>query len=86
MTDVDIKEDLRLITEQERRLTLDEFDLAGAWKLGTRLREIAIERGRGLTIEIRLAKETVFPPQARLLNASTFAEAGWQASPGRTAW
>ena len=57
---MDIKEDLRLIAEQERRLTLDEFELSSAWKLGTRLREIAIERGLGLTIEIRLAKETVF--------------------------
>lgn len=59
-TEVSIEEDIQCITEQEQRLVCAEFDLNTAWQLGTRLREIALARNQPLTIEIRLARETVF--------------------------
>lgn len=55
-----IEEDIQRISEQERRLVCAEFDLDTAWQLGSRLREVARSREFPLTIEIRLARETVF--------------------------
>ena len=55
-----IEEDIQRISEQERRLVCAEFDLDKAWQLGSRLREVARSRNLPLTIEIRLARETVF--------------------------
>jgi len=57
---VDLSTDIARIAEQERRLRLARFGLDDAWRLGARLREIAAERGVHLSIEIRLARETVF--------------------------
>jgi uncharacterized protein (UPF0303 family) len=57
---VDISRDIARITEQERRLRLARFDLDSAWRLGSRLRELAGDRKVALSIEIRLARETVF--------------------------
>ena len=59
-TEVSIEEDIQCITQQEQRLVCAEFDLNTAWQLGTRIREIALARNQPLTIEIRLARETVF--------------------------
>jgi uncharacterized protein (UPF0303 family) len=59
-TDLSIAEDIQRISGQERRLVCAEFDLERAWQLGSRLREIARARDLPLTIEIRLARETVF--------------------------
>jgi uncharacterized protein (UPF0303 family) len=57
---VDIEDDIQRISEQERRLVCAQFDLERAWQLGSRLRDIALARDLPLTIEIRLARETVF--------------------------
>jgi uncharacterized protein (UPF0303 family) len=57
---LNIAEDIQRIAEQERRLVCARFDLAGVWQLGARLHEIALTRELPLTIEIRLAHETVF--------------------------
>lgn len=57
---VDVTVDLDRVAEQERRLHLPCFDETTAWKLGSRLRGLAEERGHGVTIEIRLAGATVF--------------------------
>jgi uncharacterized protein (UPF0303 family) len=57
---VDLATDIVRIAEQERRLRVARFDLDTAWRLGSRLRAIAEERGVKLSIEIRLARETVF--------------------------
>src|SRR5947207_9371070 len=48
------------MAEQERRLRFDRFDQDTAWNLGVHLRELALARGVAVTIEIRLARETVF--------------------------
>lgn len=52
--------DIDRIAEQERRLQLPRMGPDDAWQLGSRLREIAAERGVPLTIEIRLQGETCF--------------------------
>ena len=52
--------DLERIEEQQRRLRLSAFDEDTAWQLGTDLRRRAIESGVAVTIEVRLAGETVF--------------------------
>jgi len=57
---LDIERDIARIAEQERRLRFGRFDEDGAWDLGSRLRSLAKSRGLGVTIEIRLARETVF--------------------------
>lgn len=57
---MDLATDIVRIAEQERRLRVARFDLDTAWRLGSRLRAIAEERGVKLSIEIRLARETVF--------------------------
>ncbi len=55
-----IAEDIQRLSEQERRLVWAHFDLGRAWQLGSRLREMALAQELALTIEIRLAAETVF--------------------------
>lgn len=52
--------DIDRIDEQQRRLRLPAFDEDTAWSLGADLRRRAIERGAAVTIEVRLAGETVF--------------------------
>ena len=53
-------QDIQRLALQEERLWLDRFDQTTAWELGTRLKSICEARGVGVSIEIRLAKETVF--------------------------
>jgi uncharacterized protein (UPF0303 family) len=53
-------EDIARIAVQERRLVLRRFDAASAWSLGSALKSMADERGVSVTIEIRIARETVF--------------------------
>jgi uncharacterized protein (UPF0303 family) len=55
-----LEDDLRRLAEQEERLVLDRFDADTAWQVGERLRTLARERGQAVTIEIRIARETVF--------------------------
>ncbi|WP_198937975.1 heme-binding protein, partial [Pelomonas sp. KK5] len=55
-----LDQDIARIAEQERRLRFERFSADTAWELGSRLREAARARGVAVTIEIRLARETVF--------------------------
>jgi uncharacterized protein (UPF0303 family) len=57
---MDLKAEIARIAEQERRLHLPRYDEAVAWTLGTRLKDAAEARQLPLTIELRLARETVF--------------------------
>jgi len=57
---MDLDRDIARIAEQERRLRFESFDQDTAWDLGTRLRALAVARGVAVTIEVRLARETVF--------------------------
>ena len=57
---MDIKQDIAHIAQQEQRLRFASFDEETAWDLGTRLRSMARARGAAVTIEVRLARETVF--------------------------
>ena len=52
--------DLDRISEQQRRLHLSAFDEDTAWRLGSDLRQRAVDRGAAVTIEVRLGGETVF--------------------------
>ena len=57
---MNLDQDIARIAEQARRLRFESFDQNTAWDLGTRLRALAVARGAAVTIEIRLAHETVF--------------------------
>lgn len=52
--------DIAGIAEQERRLVLTHFDADLPWSLGCALKSMADERGLAVTIEVRVARETVF--------------------------
>ena len=55
-----MSDDLERIGEQQRRLRLSAFDEDTAWRLGSDLRQRALDRGTAVTIEVRLGGETVF--------------------------
>lgn len=55
-----LQRDLDCLLEQERVLRLPVYDEDVAWQLGATLRERARARGWAVTIELRLARETVF--------------------------
>jgi uncharacterized protein (UPF0303 family) len=57
---MDVERDLARLALQEQRLVFPAFDLEAAWTLGTRLRDLARERGLALAIEVRVAAQTVF--------------------------
>ena len=57
---MDIHDDIARIAEQERRLVFTRFDGATAWALGSSLREMAQAQGAAVTVEIRVAHETIF--------------------------
>jgi uncharacterized protein (UPF0303 family) len=57
---MNIERDLERMAVQEQRLCLSSFDNAVAWELGTRLKSRCEANGAALTIEVRLARETVF--------------------------
>jgi uncharacterized protein (UPF0303 family) len=48
-----IPEDLAAIARQEAELLFPAFDYETAWKLGLRLRNLAVERGHAIVIDIR---------------------------------
>ena len=52
--------DLDRIGEQQQQLRLSAFDEDTAWRLGSDLRQRALDRGVAVTIEVRLGGETVF--------------------------
>lgn len=55
-----IERDLERIAAQERALRFAGFDNVEAWDLGCRLRGAAEARGVAVTIEIRMAGQTLF--------------------------
>lgn len=55
-----IEQDLERIAEQERRLRFAQFDAGTAWEIGARLKQAAEAAGAAVTIEIRLAGQTLF--------------------------
>jgi uncharacterized protein (UPF0303 family) len=55
-----MSDDLDRIGEQQRRLRLAAFDEDTAWRLGSDLRQRALDRNAAVTIEVRLGSETVF--------------------------
>ena len=57
---MDLTRDIARIAEQERRLVFARFDASTAWALGTALKAAAEARGVAVTIEIRVARETLF--------------------------
>ena len=55
-----IEDDLSRISEQEKVLSFDSFDLTTAWQLGKLLQELATERGLGVAIDVSLHSMPVF--------------------------
>lgn len=49
-----IEQDLTRISEQEQALRFSRFDAATAWELGSLLRNMAIERGLAVAIDVHL--------------------------------
>ena len=64
-----LSEDRERIAMQERELILPRLDAEVAWKLGTRLRTMALERGLALVIDVRRfgqpssTRRSTAPPQ-----------------------
>lgn len=55
-----IAQDLARIALQEERLQYPSFDEAAAWRLGLRLRALAVQRGHALVIEVRRPAQPLF--------------------------
>jgi uncharacterized protein (UPF0303 family) len=55
-----LTQDLVVIAKQEAELVFSEFDEETAWKLGSRLRELASTRFLPVAIEVRLISRTLF--------------------------
>jgi uncharacterized protein (UPF0303 family) len=55
-----IPDDLARIALQERQLRFAAFDEEAAWRLGSRLRSLAIERAHSLVIDIRRPAQPFF--------------------------
>lgn len=53
-------EDLEKIAEQERELVLPRLDAEVAWDLGSRLRDLAHERGLAVVIDVRRIGQPLF--------------------------
>lgn len=57
---MDIAKDLERIALQEQRLQFDRFDAEVAWKIGSALRNAALEQGKSVAIDITLAGAPLF--------------------------
>ncbi|MDX2007583.1 MAG: heme-degrading domain-containing protein [Meiothermus sp.] len=57
---MDKAKDLGRVALQERRLRFASFDHATAWAIGSRLRQLAHERGLSVAIEVRLHHQPLF--------------------------
>jgi uncharacterized protein (UPF0303 family) len=55
-----LSEDLERVALQERELVLPRLDAETAWKLGVRLRTLAVERGLALVIDVRRFGQPLF--------------------------
>lgn len=53
-------DDLSILTRQESELVFDSFDATTAWQLGSRLRDLAMQRNYNLTIEVRRFGQQLF--------------------------
>jgi uncharacterized protein (UPF0303 family) len=57
---MNLNRDLEMIAKQERELVFPEFDEETAWKLGSRLRELALARRFPVAIEIKRFGQPLF--------------------------
>ncbi len=57
---MNLNRDLEIIAKQERELVFPEFDEETAWKLGSRLRELALARRLPVAIEIKRIGQPLF--------------------------
>jgi uncharacterized protein (UPF0303 family) len=71
---MNLNRDLELIAKQERELVFPEFDEEVAWKLGSRLRELASSRRLPVAIEIKRFGQPLF---YSALDGSTPDNAEW---------
>jgi uncharacterized protein (UPF0303 family) len=71
---MNLNRDLELIAKQERDLVLPEFDEETAWKLGSRLRELATARRLPVAIDIKRFGQALF---YSALDGSTPDNAEW---------
>ncbi len=55
-----VSEDLVIIAKQEQRLKFPRFDEESAWKLGCRLRDMAIARSAPVIIDVRRFGQLLF--------------------------
>lgn len=55
-----ISDDLARIANQERQLQFPAFNKEAAWRLGCHLRDLAVERGLGVVIDIRRPAQQLF--------------------------
>jgi uncharacterized protein (UPF0303 family) len=55
-----ITDDLARIALQERQLQFPAFNKDAAWRLGCHLRELAVQRGLGIVIDIRRPMQPLF--------------------------
>jgi len=60
VSDVGLSEDLAIIAKQEQRLKFPAFDEQSAWKIGCRLRDMAVARNAPLVIDIRRSGDPLF--------------------------
>ena len=54
------EDDLKIIARQEKELVLDGFDEARAFALGSLVRDMALDRGVGVVIDIRFWNRPLF--------------------------
>ena len=52
--------DMAKIAEQEKALVFDRFDLTTAWELGSLLRDMALDQGVSVAIDVRLHSMPAF--------------------------
>ncbi len=78
---MNLSQDLEVIAKQERELVFPEFDEELAWKLGSRLREIASAQSFPVVIEIKRFGQPLF---YSALNGSTPDNAEWVRRKGNT--
>jgi uncharacterized protein (UPF0303 family) len=55
-----LAEDIALVARQESSLVFEHFDESTAWQLGSRLRQMAVERGYPLVIDVRRFGQVLF--------------------------
>ncbi len=55
-----IADDLARVAWQEQQLQFEQFDEHAAWRLGVRLRDLAVERGLGIVVDVRRFGQPLF--------------------------